>query len=502
MGLLQQHRERQKNLLPLFSPELRAMRMAFLKGLWQMFLVFTCVFWISISFLYGAGYDTARHMKDARFIFRNFDSSPAATNISQMIIKAFEPEGMVTLVDHTNDRTFDSIEAIKHAVWVGDSWGAIVVNEGFGDRLSKALTEGADYEPTQAVTLISEESRHFFKVMIATKSIQAALTALEVPFSQMVFQDQVAQGNTPASIIGRANPQALVLPYSYAVDNIAPYHFDMSMYILSVTLSLCMVVGSFIPSNMWKTIEEPFFKQVKIPQIIALRLVVNIVWAIFICIQATGIVFAFSGPTWSPNAGDFFGLFGLFLLNTFAFTFFIDCLQNWVHPRFLLGAYFTTLFVDIAAAIFGPELNNHFFRITYAMPFLLTGISMRTLLTNGSYAKFNYTITVVVLWAVFWWVVSVFLISRKARLVRAGKLLMSNVPPPLGTDSHQHEINKEKSPAVDSSSEPDTRAQSQTPVSSETTPGSSSSNSMSSAAPGSASRRHEVSGSDIEIEDM
>ncbi|KAJ1823189.1 hypothetical protein LPJ56_000153 [Coemansia sp. RSA 2599] len=501
MGLLQQHRERQKNLLPLFSPELRAMRMAFLKGLWQMFLVFTCVFWISISFLYGAGYDTSRHMKDASFIFRNFDSSPAATNISQMIIKAFEPEGMVTLVDRTNDEEYDTLEAIKHAVWVGNSWGAIVVNQGFGERLSKALAEGADYEPTQAVTLVSEESRHFFKVMMATKSIQAALTALEVPFSQMVFQDQVAQGNTPAEIIGRANPQALVLPYSYAVDNIAPYHFDLSMYILSVTLSLCMVVGSFIPSNMWKTIEEPFFKQVKIPQLIALRLVVNIVWAIFICVQATGIVFAFSGPTWSPTVGDFFGLFGLFLLNTFAFTFFIECLQNWVHPRFLLGGYFTTLFVNISAAIFGPELNNHFFRITYAMPFMLTGISMRTLLTDGSYAKFKYTITVVVLWAVFWWVVSVFLIARKARLVRAGKLLMSNVPPPPGADSHSHEI-KEKTPAADNSKSLESRAREQLPMSSETTPGSSSSNLMSATPASAASRRRDVSGSDIEIEDM
>ncbi|KAJ1878589.1 hypothetical protein H4R99_001996 [Coemansia sp. RSA 1722] len=501
MSLLQQHRERQKNLLPLFSPELRAMRMAFLKGLWQMVLVFTCVFWISISFLYGAGYDTSRHMKDASFIFRNFDSSPAATNISQMIIKAFEPEGMVRLVDHTIDGQYDSVEAIKHAVWVGDSWGAIVVNQGFGDRLDKALTQGADYDPTQAVTLISEESRHFFKVMMATKSIEGALTALEVPFSQMVFQDLVSQGeNTPASIISRANPQALVLPYSYAVDNIAPYHFDMSMYILSVTLSLCMVVGSFIPSNMWKTIEEPFFKQVKIPHIIVLRLVVNIVWTVFICLQATGIVFAFSGPTWSPSAGDFFGLFGLFVLNTLAFAFFIECLQNWVHPRFLLGAYFTTLFVDIAAAIFGPELNNHFFRITYAMPFMLTGISMRTLLTDGSYAKFQYTITVVVLWAVFWWVISLFLVARKARLVRAGKLLMSNVPPPPGTDSHDHGI-KEKAPAVADNKNVESSAQSQMPISSETTPGSSSSNLMS-ATPGSTPRRRDVSGSDIEIEDM
>ncbi|KAJ2360730.1 hypothetical protein IW150_007421, partial [Coemansia sp. RSA 2607] len=131
MGLLQEHRERQRNLLPLFSPELRAMRMAFLKGIWQMFLVFTCVFWISIGFLYGAGYDTSRHMKDASYIFSNFDDSAAARNISHMILEAFEPKSMVQLVDQTGNPEYDSIEKIKHAVWVGDSWGAVVVNRGF-----------------------------------------------------------------------------------------------------------------------------------------------------------------------------------------------------------------------------------------------------------------------------------------------------------------------------------------------------------------------------------
>ncbi|KAJ2850917.1 hypothetical protein IWW36_001543 [Coemansia brasiliensis] len=431
MRVLKEHRERQKKLLPLFSPELRATRMAFAKGIWDVFLVFTVVFWVSISFLYGAGYDTMRHIKEATLIFRNFDDSQTAQQLSSAIVAAFKDPGVPLLKDYTGSGSYQSIDAIKDAVWSGDAWGAIYVNDGFGERLEKALTEGADYDPKSAVTLVTEESRHYFKVMMVNKGAQSALSELEGVFAQQVFtQLTSAEGANITSIIDSANSAALITPFSYTIDNIAPYHFDMSMYILSVTLSLCMVVGSFIPSNMWKSIEEPFFKQVRVPQIIALRAFINIVWAIFICVQATGIVFAFHGPSWSPTVGDFFAIFAIFLLNTLAFTFFIDCMQNWVHPRFLLGGYFTTLFVNIAGAMFGAELNNHFFRICYALPFHSSGLMLRTLLTDGSYNKLDFAIPINILWSLFWWTISSFLIARKARLVYDGKILMSNVPPP------------------------------------------------------------------------
>ncbi|KAJ2080528.1 hypothetical protein H4R24_003012 [Coemansia sp. RSA 988] len=429
--VIRQHGERQKKLLPLFSPEMRATRMAFAKGIWDIFLVFTVVFWISISFLYGAGYDTMRHIKDATVIFRNFDDSQTARDLSTMIVDSYKDASMPLLRDYTDTDKYNSIGAIKDAVWKGDAWAAIIVNEGFGDKLEQALTEDADYDPTKTVTAITEESRHYFKVMMVNKGIQNGLTALEGPFAEKVFNQLLESADNNASaVISQANSEALITPFSYTVDNIAPYHFDMSMYILSVTLSLCMVVGSFIPSNMWKSIEEPFFKQVRVLQIIALRAFINVVWAIMICLQATGIVFIFHGPSWSPDAGDFFGIFAIFLLNTLAFTFFIDCMQNLVHPRFLLGGYFTTLFVNIAAAMFGTELNNHFFRICYAMPFHSSGFMLRTLLTDGSYNKLDYAITINILWSLFWWVISAFLIARKARLVEAGKMMMSNVPPP------------------------------------------------------------------------
>ncbi|KAJ1957777.1 hypothetical protein EC988_000655 [Linderina pennispora] len=428
--MFQGHKERQAKLLPLFAPELRAMRLAFAKGLWQMFIVFTIVFWVSISFLFGAGYDTSRHMHEAKVYLRDFDNTEVSGMLQQVMLKAFDQKNMPTIVP-VSAKQFPTDQSVRHAVWEGDAWAAITINQGFGDQLTSALYTGAAYDPLKAVTLVSEESRHYFKVQTVTKTVEAVLAGIAAPFTQLVFSKVAsADGSSVGDVIDRANPVALVQPYSFTTDNIAPYHFDLSMYILSVTLSLGMVIGSFIPSNMWKTIEEPFFKQVKVSQVIMLRGFINVVWAFIICLQETGIVFAFRGPSWSPTVGDFFGIFGILLLNTFAFTFFIDCLQNWMHPRFLLATYFTTLFVNISAAIFGTELNNHFFRILYATPFLNSGFTIRTLLTRGSYNKIKFSITINVLWAVFWWILSTFLIARKARLVRAGKLLMANIPPP------------------------------------------------------------------------
>ncbi|KAJ2904663.1 hypothetical protein GGI21_004260, partial [Coemansia aciculifera] len=329
--MLRQHRERQKGLLPLFSPELRAVRMAFGKGLWQMFLIFTVVFWISICFLFGAGYDSTRYIKDSRMILRDFDQSPASTALAQMINGAFAVHTAPDLVDYTQSADFDSLAAVHEAVWNGDAWAAIVINPGFGERLTAALTSGgaaagaAAYNPESAVTLLTEESRHYFKVQVVVKTSEAILTALQVPFAQAMLE-QATGGNNALlpSLIQTADPLALVAPFGFTVDNIAPYHFDLSLYVLSVTLSLCMVAGSFIPSNMWKTIETPFYQKVYVSQVIGLRLFINLVWAIVICVQATGIIFAFRGPSWSPTVDDFFGIFGILLLNTLAFAFFID----------------------------------------------------------------------------------------------------------------------------------------------------------------------------------
>ncbi|KAJ2158068.1 hypothetical protein GGF46_004062 [Coemansia sp. RSA 552] len=505
--MLKEHRARQQKLLPLFAPELRATRMAFAKGIWDLFLIFTCVYWISISFLYGAGYDTMRHIKDASVIFRNFDDSPAARDLSAMIVEAYEDESMPLLHDFTERDLYDTKQSIRDAVWRGDAWAAVYINEGFGEKMMSALTEGTDYDPTTAVTLMTEESRHFFKVMVINKGSRTALTALEGKFAERMFEQLLAGGANASAIVNQANPNVLITPYSYTEDNIAPYHFDMSMYILSVTLSLCMVVGSFIPSNMWKSIEEPFFKQVRIPQIIALRCFINVLWAIVLCLQGTGIVFAFHGPSWSPSAGDFFAIWGIFTLNTLAFTFFIDCMQNWVHPKFLLGGYFTTLFVNIAAAIFGAELNNHFFRICYAMPFHSTGFMLRTLLTDGSYNKLNYAIPLNFLLSLFWWAISTFLIARKARLVADDKMLMSNVPPPAPEPAaHPDPAPAEKAPFPSPSASGTTQGAASTDYSSSATASSAST-------PGSSRsdlssykrrqhRRHSTgSESDIEIED-
>ncbi|KAJ1896178.1 hypothetical protein LPJ66_004141, partial [Kickxella alabastrina] len=53
--------------------------------------------------------------------------------------------------------------------------------------------------------------------------------------------------------------------------------------------------------------------------------------------------------------------------------------------------------------------------------------------------RWHYTITVNVVIAFMWWVISLFLIARKARLVRAGKMLMSNIAPVPGTVVHHDE---------------------------------------------------------------
>ncbi|KAJ2784034.1 hypothetical protein H4R18_001347 [Coemansia javaensis] len=426
----QQQQQPRREALRLFSPELRPLRGIFAKSLREMAAVITAVFWVSVCFLYGAGYDTPRYIKDARFVFRSFDDSPAARNLSALIAAGFGRPGVPLLEDYTGRGQYATPRAIDDAVWRGDAWGAVYINAGFGRSLDRALRGGAGYSPERAATLVTQESRHYFKVALATKAAQAALAGVGDPFARQTFRALAAQGAGEAAAVARANPVALVAPFGFTVKNIAPFHFDMSMYMLSVTLSLCMAVGAFIPSNVWKTIEEPLYRQASVAHLIGVRLAVNVAWAAFIAVQAAGCLLAFRGATWSVDAHEFFSVFGCLLLNTLALSFFVDCVQNRLHPRFLFAAYFVPLSVNISAALFGTELNSRFFRILYATPFNNTGIMLRTVFTRGTYQKYRFTIAINVAWTVLWWFLSTFLIARKARLVAAGKITMVNVPPP------------------------------------------------------------------------
>ncbi|KAJ2716761.1 hypothetical protein H4R19_000442 [Coemansia spiralis] len=429
--MLRAHRMRHRKLVPLFSPELQPLRVGFVRSLGDTFLIYTAVFWIGISFLYGAGYDTMRHIKEANFIFCNFDDSPQATALSSMLIGAFASPDMPRLTDHTDTARCTSPHAVDGRVWRGDAWGAVYINHGFGRNLAAAMLTGAAYDPAAAVTLDIQESRHYLKVATVNHFAEQAVAGVEGPFAQLALNTTLAgAGASAAEVIARANPRAVVLPFSYRLNNVAPLHFDTSLYILSVTMSVCMTAGAFMPSNMWKSIEEPFYKQLRVSQLIALRLVVNIATAALICLQAAGVLMVFHGPSWWPGARVYFALFGIFLLNTTAVTFFIDCLQNWLHPRFLIGAYFVLLSVNIAGAILGGELNNAFFNILYATPFNASGVLLRSLLTNGSYKQYQYALTVNLCLTAFWWLLSTFLIARKARLVKAGTWTMANIPPP------------------------------------------------------------------------
>ncbi|KAJ2771705.1 hypothetical protein IWQ56_001678 [Coemansia nantahalensis] len=429
--MLRAHRERQRRLLPLFSRELLPLRVGFAQSLRDTFLIFTAVFWIGISFLYGAGYDTMRHIKGASFVFCNFDNSPAADVLSSMLIGAFAGHDMPRLTDYTGTAWCASTHAVDGAVWHGHAWGAVYVNRGFGESLANAVLAGAAYDPAAAVTLDIQESRHFLKASTVNHLAEAAVSGVEGPFAQQALSAVLARaGGDAAAAVSRANPRAIVLPFSYRVNNVAPYHFDTSLYVLSVALSMCMVAGSFMPSNMWKSIEEPFYRRLRVSQLVALRLAVTLGWAVLICLQAAGIMVIFHGPSWWPGARDYFAIFGIFLLNTAAVAFFIDCWQNWLHPRFLLAAYFVLVAFNIAGAVFGRELNDPFFNLLLAAPFHSSGMLLRTLLTNGSYQRLTYCLTMNFCLTGFWCALSAFLVARKARLVKAGVWTMANIPPP------------------------------------------------------------------------
>ncbi|ORX66182.1 hypothetical protein DL89DRAFT_295679 [Linderina pennispora] len=121
-----------------------------------------------------------------------------------------------------------------------DGYGAVVINPGLSSRLNNALLTGAAYNASEAMTLVVQSAHYplgqLMFVQFTTMEVAARTGAM---FAVELLQQFKQSSDDEAK--AKANPQALLNPIGFTVDNVASYAFDLAPVMSPLTLLFCFV---------------------------------------------------------------------------------------------------------------------------------------------------------------------------------------------------------------------------------------------------------------------
>ncbi|KAJ1934248.1 hypothetical protein EC988_008865, partial [Linderina pennispora] len=134
---------------------------------------------------------------------------------------------------------FKTVDQVKEYV-KKDGYGAVVINPGLSSRLNNALLTGAAYNASEAMTLVVQSAHYplgqLMFVQFTTMEVAAHAGAM---FAVELLQQFKQSSDDEAK--AKANPQALLNPIGFTVDNVASYAFDLAPVMSPLTLLFCFV---------------------------------------------------------------------------------------------------------------------------------------------------------------------------------------------------------------------------------------------------------------------
>ncbi|KAJ2079419.1 hypothetical protein H4R24_003784 [Coemansia sp. RSA 988] len=347
--------------------------------------------WSGLSLFFGGIHKRSAYVNNINIYLVDLDGGSVGANISQLIFD-FEitPSSPVWLQRHD----LRSLDAVKS--WILDSgWGALVINKGTSDRLSKALSDGTDYNPADAMTLVESSGRQVVAEMLyvsSTLSTAAQTVSRKYALDQLKFFHD-SQAQLPH------RTAALVDPISYTTIDVAPAGFTISpiMSTFGYLVILLSTIGVLI---VWKMTSFPFFTKVRYRDLILMWPVLLLGLALVLSFYQALAFLAFRGPDYNSLAltytpATFFkfwftGAAVAFSLGLWLFNWFLH-----LTPLFIALPSICTVIPNVVSTIGTFELASKFYRIFYALPFF-NGSSIILYITTGAHPTVGRNVGVLV----------------------------------------------------------------------------------------------------------
>jgi hypothetical protein len=373
---------------------------AILKALVPAALMLMAVFWINAAHIFGIFYHQGAYTYRARVALADFDGGDFGEALRLSAATNNASYGYPTYV-HIN-ATASSADAIKHEVFKGTYWAAIIVHPGATDRFRNAVNgTAAEYNSTDVYSYYVLDARYYtiYASSILSTTITTASTASGI-FSATFIAPLLTEGeivNTTAALSALAGP-ALAVEMPAASQLLAK--MDDKAFINSVGAVLPIIMQFFF-IMAWNGIcnSMHLYAGSNLRTHNIARLFWSTFWPIFTSLCVTGWTFAFRG-SYLIDTKMFFAFWAVTWVFCMINFDVLDIATGFIPMAFITFFVLTWIIFNVAASLGPEEILHHWYRINYFFPSLHWYRTVITILTQGGYNKLYYTLPVLAAWLV------------------------------------------------------------------------------------------------------
>jgi hypothetical protein len=371
-----------------------------LKALIPAALMILGILWINASHIYGLFHHQGAYVHKAKVALADFDGGEFGEALR---LSAATNNGSYGYPTYVNVNTAGSSpEQIRHEVFKGTYWAAIVVEPGATARFEDAVNGSAQtYDPSNVYTYYLLDARYYtiYASSILSTTVTTASTAAGV-FSAQFVAPLITRGQhakTTTALSALTGPaRAVEMPAASQLFG----NLDDKAFINTLGTVLPILMQFFF-IMAWNGVCNGMhlYAAYDLRTHILARLFWSTVWPIFTSLCTAGWTFAFRG-SYHMDAKMFFAFWAVTWVFSMINFDVLDFITGFIPMAFVPFIFLTWVIFNVSASLGPPEILNHWYRVGYLFPSLHWYRTFITIITQGAYNNLRYTLPVLVAWLV------------------------------------------------------------------------------------------------------
>jgi hypothetical protein len=356
------------------------------------------VLWMNVSHIFGLFRNQGAHVKGAKVALVDFDGGNFGEALRMAAATNNQTHGYPTYVNV--DTLGLTPEGIRHKVFEGKYWAAIVVQPGASTRFEAALNGTSNsYDATDVYTYYLMTARYYTLYVSGIQSTTATTASIAAGlFSRQFVSAQIASGsfaNTTTAANALASP-AQPMSLSAASQDLTTMDDKPFLNTLGAVLPVLMQFFFIMALNGIAN-GMHLYAAKTLRQQILLRLFWSTVWPIFASLCSAGWTFAFRG-SYKLDAKIFFAYWAVTWVYCMISFDVLDIITGFIPMPFVPFFMVTWIFCNVTAALGSPELVHHWYRVSYFFPALHWYQIFITIISEGGVNRLHYTLPVLAAW--------------------------------------------------------------------------------------------------------
>lgn len=340
------------------------------------------VLWINASHIYGVFHDQGAYTHRAKVALTDFDGGEFGKALQ---LSAATNNGSYGYPTYVNvNTTGSSPEQIRHEVFKGTYWAAIVVQPGATARFEDAVNGNTQaYNSSNVYTYYVLDARYYtiYASSILSTTVTTASAASGV-FSAQFIAPLIARGehaNTTAALSALAGPaRAVEMPAASQLFG----NLDDKAFINTLG-SVLPILMQFFFIMAWNGVcnSMHLYAAYDLRTHILARLFWSTVWPVFTSLCTAGWTFAFRGK-YHMDAKMFFAFWAVTWVYSMITFDVLDIITGFIPMAFVPFLFVIWIIFNVTASLGPPEILNHWYRVSYFFPSLHWYRTFITILTE------------------------------------------------------------------------------------------------------------------------